>query len=143
MELLIFVKHRWADFGGHWKEQLGVRESKLSLYLDKKAKSVVDRLFYTVKFNEAYNSITKRGDIVEVHEDGWWKWLNKKNPNNNMKDCFAAVQISGEPNIDFAKPLKTDTERIVYKHRYYVTSYFELGKLIKDDNIIIVDKVSK
>ncbi|MCO4819804.1 MAG: hypothetical protein KC517_09280 [Bacteroidetes bacterium] len=141
MELLVFVKHRWADFNGNWKEQNENRQKGLAAYLvGKKAVLLQDRLYHTARYNEGFEGKRKERDIVEEHEDGWWAWVNETNPDNKMKESYAVIGVPGVPEKKYGGPLKSESGKVLYKFRYYASKNLFAGSFTVEPLAVVKDK---
>jgi len=94
-ELLIYIRGRYKkDPGpGNWLEDTGEYDKQVAkimakdLTLAQKEKALA-RLDHKVSVMLHYK------DILTVHDDGWWAWINQRNPNNRYKDSHGVVQVN-------------------------------------------------
>jgi hypothetical protein len=86
------------------------------------------------RFDRAYASRLRPGDILEVHEDGWWDWVMRTNPKNRMQHCFAVVRVSGEtPQKYLEKSNNSSTDEEVSvrlnKRRFQIENAYTVGEV--------------
>ncbi len=73
---------------------------------------------------QKYNRKVQPGDITEVHEDGWWENVAKKNPNSKMSLAFACIKILGEPVKDLQYLTQSwESAQIIHKNYRYTINY--------------------
>lgn len=152
MELLIFVKHGYtktedqlypADATGNWLEQPGELQRQQDK-INAKLMPSVDKAKALDLLQKKYDVATRKNDILEKHEDGWWDSIMAKNPKNKMQDSYGVVRVPDDAKFS-PKPLHDDEEaeipRLVAKCRYSIPDgIVQLGEVVSLPSVTITDK---
>ena len=147
MELLVFVRQYYNGDSaktGHWLDteyeaQIAKIEARIDYTYDQtlKAKDIVEN---------KWRGRPIPGDIIEIHEDGWWDNVILKNPKSRMLLCFACVKLPGVKPVKYLADPALDVDGLyIYGHRNTVDSAYVAGDAVveTEQTVVIRDKLAE